>query len=477
MTRAAAGAAAAAVLLSGLKVVAFGDETTAPAPAGAAGTASGAPPSSAPYGVLPGKALPPMGAFTDSGAEGVQSLAALQKWLGGTDIRVGHTYLPGDSWDAIEGDTGLLRPWADWRRADHSRMLVLNVPMQEHNEDRLSDYEVRGLIQQGASGEDDEHFTRLARRLVSLGVPDTVIVLGWEMNGTTYAHRCGPDPEGWKAYWNRIVAAMRAVPGQHFRFDFAPNRGQDAIAWTECYPGDASVDIVGMDSYDQPPGESFFDQVTEPYGLQAQVTFAARHHKPISYPEWGLFRNGDNPDYMSLMLAWIARHRPVYQTLTDYCPHGVLECTDNPKATAVYRALLYGRKVAPVLPVLPAVPATPKPTPTHTPTPAPTASVPGTPAGTPTVKPTVKPTATPPAKPPVQGLAPTATPTAVPLPTTLPTPAATTGAVTARPAPAPAAATVESCAPLPLSDELKKSYDDAQVCVKLRPKSGARGKA
>ncbi|MEE4541241.1 glycosyl hydrolase [Streptomyces sp. V4-01] len=421
-----------------------------------------------------------MGAFTDSGEQGVRSLAALQTWLGGTDIRVGHTYLPGDTWDAIEGDTGLLQPWADWQRAEPGRMLVLNVPMQQHNEDHLSDYQVRGLIQRGASGAYDAHFTRLAQHLVSLGVPDTVIVLGWEMNGATYSHRCGPDPAGWKAYWNRVVAAMRAVPGQHFRFDFAPNRGRDAIAWTECYPGDASVDVVGMDSYDQPPGESFFDQVTEPYGLQAQVAFAARHHKAISYPEWGLFRNGDNPDYMSLMLTWIAQHRPLYQTITDYCPHGVWQCTDNPKATAVYRALLYGRKVAPVVPA-PTPTATPtvtaKPTPTAPPTPTlpatpgatPTPALPPAPAVTPpqTAAPTAKPTPAPTAKP-------TAPPTAVPLPGTLPAPA---GAGAARPVPAPAGALVESCAPMPLSEELKKSYDDAEVCVKLRPKARASGKA
>jgi beta-mannanase len=285
-----------------------------------------------------------MGAFTDSGAAGVRSIAALETWLGGTQMRVGHTYLPGDTWSGIEGDSGVLRPWAAWKRARPDRLFVLNVPMQEDNEGDVPDDEVRDLILAGARGAYDAHFTRLARRLVDLGVPDTVIVLGWEMNGITYTHRCAPDPADWKVYWNRVVAAMRAVPGQRFRFDFAPDRGLDAIGWTACYPGDATVDIIGMDSYDQPPGESFYDQVTEPYGLQAQVDFAARHRKAVSYPEWGLFRNGDDPDYMSLMLAWIAAHKPLYQSITDYCPHGVRLCRDNPKSSAVYRAMLSGER-------------------------------------------------------------------------------------------------------------------------------------
>ena len=136
---------------------------------------------------------------------------------------------------------------------------------------------------------------------------------------------------------------MRSVPGQKFRFDFTPSRGLDAVPWTECYPGDDTVDVIGMDAYDQPEGKSFDEQVTEPYGLQEHVDFAKAHNKPISYPEWGLFRNGDNAEYMRRMLAWIDEHKPLYNTLTDYCPHGVWQCDDNPQASQVYRSMLSGR--------------------------------------------------------------------------------------------------------------------------------------
>ena len=78
------------------------------------------------------------------------------------------------------------------------------------------------------------------------GAGDAVIVLGWEMNGITYTGRCAPNPPMWKIYWRRIVATMRSVDGARFRFDFAPSRGRDAIPWTECYPGDDVVDIIGM---------------------------------------------------------------------------------------------------------------------------------------------------------------------------------------------------------------------------------------
>ena len=264
----------------------------------------------------------------------------LGQWLGGYHMRVGRTYLPGDLWSNIEGGAGFLDKWAEWRRAEDDRLFVLNVPMQERNEARLSDEEVRGLLRRGAAGDFDEHFVALANRLVELGVPDTILVLGWEMNGVTYTHRCAPDPVSWMAYWRRIVSAMRSVPGQRFRFDFAPNRGMDDIPWTECYPGDDVVDIIGMDSYDQPKGETFDEEISEPYGLQHQVDFARAHGKEISYPEWGLFRNGDNATYVLRMLAWMDQHKPLYGTFSDYCPFGLWQCPDNPYSAALVRVWL-----------------------------------------------------------------------------------------------------------------------------------------
>ncbi|MFD7696328.1 glycoside hydrolase family 26 protein [Streptomyces sp. NPDC059805] len=337
---------------------------------------------------------PAFGAYLHYGPAGVQRMQQLTHWLGGQEPRVGHTYLPGDLWTNIEGGHGFLDSWAAWRRAKSDRMLVLNVPMMERNESGLSDATVRTLLRRAASGAFDEHYEALAERLVGLGVPDTVIVLGWEMNGITYTHRCGPDPESWKRYWRRIVRVMRAVDGQRFRFDFAPSRGRDAVPWPACYPGDDVVDIIGMDAYDQPRGLTFDQQVSEPYGLQHHVDFARRHGKPISYPEWGLFRNGDNITYMLRMLAWMDQHKPLYNTITDYCPHGVWLCSDNPRASALYRLLLsapvYSRpQPAPVtpdatpspatLPALATPPATPEPAGAATPAPTPAPTTPQAP--------------------------------------------------------------------------------------------------
>ncbi|WP_369169496.1 glycosyl hydrolase [Streptomyces sp. R28] len=334
-----------------------------------------APPAEPPEGRIARQ--PAFGAYLDYGPAGPERMKELGRWLGGHEPRVGHTYLPGDLWRNIEGGHDFLDSWAKWRQDRADRMLVLNVPMMERNEENVPDADVRQLLRRAADGEFDDHFEVLAERLVELGAEDTVIVLGWEMNGVTYTHRCAPDPERWKRYFRRIVTVMRSVPGEDFRFDFAPSRGRDAIPWTQCYPGDDYVDIVGMDAYDQPRGLTFDQQVSEPYGLQHHVEFARAHDKPISYPEWGLFRNGDNITWMLRMLAWMDEHKPLYNTITDYCPHGVWLCSDNPRASALYRLLLSSPFVpqphpqpepGPSVPV-PTAPTTPaEPDPTADPT-------------------------------------------------------------------------------------------------------------
>ncbi|MER7762445.1 glycosyl hydrolase [Streptomyces sp. NPDC097619] len=432
-----------------------------------------------------------VGAYLHYGAPGVARIKELSSWLGGRELRVGHTYLPGDLWSNIEGRADFLDDWARWRKAKEDRLFVLNVPMQERNEAGVPDQEVARLIRAGADGRYDVHFKRLAERLVSLGIPDTVIVLGWEMNGITYTHRCGPDPENWKAYWKRIVTTMRSVPGQEFRFDFAPNRGTDAIGWTRCYPGDDVVDIIGMDSYDQAPGRSFDEHITQPFGLRDQVDFARAHGKQISYPEWGLFRHGDNPEYMRRMLGWIDQQKPLYHTITDYCPHGVWQCGQNPRSSQVFRELMSRPRPEPTVPPIPTPPVVPSPPVVPTP-PAPTPVVPTPPVPSPVVPspvppspslpvpPVVPPVPTPPVPtPPVVEPPVTPKPSVPPVPPVTPKPSVPpVPPVTPKPSlppvapeppaePKPPVNDKEWCVPLDFDDWLSGLVGKQKVCVKI----------
>ena len=316
-------------------------------------------PTAAPIPVAPGTGVASQrqlfGVFLGSDETGIERIPQFEEWLGGRRLEVGHTYLPGTTFQDISGSPQLLEPWGRWKAENPGALFVLNVPMAAPNEaseqearqggQALTDDQVSNLLGAGANGEFDDVYRTLGQRLVQLGLADAVIVPGWEMNGTTYSHRCAPYPQAWQQFFRRVVAAMRSVQGQRFLFDFNPSRGRDAIAWTECYPGDDVVDIIGMDTYDQPEGRTWEDFVTEDYGLQDHVDFATQHGKPISFPEWGLFRNGDNPEYIRQMAEWIRTHDVVYSTYTNYCPHTVLQlgpessgCA-NPQSAEVLREL------------------------------------------------------------------------------------------------------------------------------------------
>src|SRR5207247_2060584 len=141
------------------------------------------------------------------------------------------------------------------------------------------------------------------------------------------------------AYWRQIVTTMRAsAPG--LRFDWCPTLGLGALPTDQAWPGDAYVDYVGSDVYDQawePGGGSipnaadrWNNLLTQPYGLNWLAEFAAAHGKQITLPEWGLIDRadghggGDNPLFIRQMHRWIldqhvasAAHRlaPLFQPL------------------------------------------------------------------------------------------------------------------------------------------------------------------
>ena len=75
------------------------------------------------------------------------------------------------------------------------------------------------------------------------------------------------------------------------------------------YPGDAYVDVIGLDLYHRPSDGATLDEsgFEEDFGvvLRAHHDFATEHGKPVSYPEWGM-RGVDDPTFIREMHAWLA---------------------------------------------------------------------------------------------------------------------------------------------------------------------------
>ena len=115
---------------------------------------------------------------------------------------------------------------------------------------------------------------------------------------------------------------MRSVPGAHFLFDWCVNANYRDIPLADFYPGNAYVDIIGIDFYDQTgvsipavgqPGR-FQALANEPLGLYAVEAFAAAHNKPLSIPEWGtVTTQGDDGAYVTAIGNFVASNDVAYQ--------------------------------------------------------------------------------------------------------------------------------------------------------------------
>ncbi len=184
-----------------------------------------------------------------------------------------------------------------------------------------------------AAGADDARFRALGALLVKDGFAGAIINLGREMTGGWYnwSERKCPrtEPRCYALAWRHAVDAMRAVPGQHFRFLWTAFPG--AAAATDAWPGASYVDLVGTDVYDWygGPGSTYphtasgqldhdakWQQIlTQPGGLDWLAQLSQLTGKQAAIPEWGLdfhsFGGQDDPAFIARMLAWLHAHHAI----------------------------------------------------------------------------------------------------------------------------------------------------------------------
>ncbi|MCU1495354.1 MAG: hypothetical protein JWO62_3118 [Acidimicrobiaceae bacterium] len=205
----------------------------------------------------------------------------------------------------------------------------------------------------GAAGAYDKYARQLSENLIRAGFGYSVIRLGPEMNGPWENDWIGTTPvqrRQWARYFARIVRTMRGVPGAHFLFDWNVNAGYENLPLTGYYPGNAYVDIVGVDAYDEapiplPPVSSptrWTVLVTEPLGLTQIYKFARQHRKPLSIPEWAtLDTHGDDSRYVDAMGRFVLSHDVAYQCWYDVGDNHIfqLNALQAPNSLAAYIAL------------------------------------------------------------------------------------------------------------------------------------------
>jgi hypothetical protein len=293
-----------------------------------------------------------VGAGNPSGVAGFDSAT-------GAHVTVVEDYLPGGSWSTIDGSGGSLN-WmlGQWRGTGYQ--MVLGVPML----DTPSSDSLAG----GATGAYNSYFAILAQNLVAGGQGNAILRIGQEFTGSWNAWKVtdATDAANYAEYYRQIVTTMRSVAGQDFKFIWEgadPQDGSYAGAYTalQSYPGNAYVDYIGTDTYDQSwagacglafnntttatQSECSWNSTTLP-GLNRVADFAFISGKPVVFPEWGLAIRGDghgmgdDPTFISDMAGWMSSHAVAFDDYFDFDVTGQVDAiTDGnfPASLAAYR--------------------------------------------------------------------------------------------------------------------------------------------
>ena len=258
----------------------------------------------------------------------------------GHQVRYAMDFLDGTSWATISDPSWLLSQWQG-----KGYQMIWGVPILPNS---------GASLDVGATGAYNQYFEALSAALVAGGQGSSVIRLGWEFNGGWFPWAANGHAASFVAYWRQIVDSMRSIPGANFKFEWNPTRGDLGVGdLASYYPGDAYVDIVGLDVYDVEwasyPGAvaEWQKMLTQSYGLNWLASFGAAHGKPLAIPEWGLgwtdlpvgsggVGGGDNAYFVQQMANWVNSNNVVNVIAWQYGSDPLPDASQFPNATAAF---------------------------------------------------------------------------------------------------------------------------------------------
>jgi Glycosyl hydrolase family 26 len=252
-----------------------------------------------------------------------------------------------------QGWAGIVQPtWPVTTVASFPGRLILSVPPYPQG---------AGSNATCATGAYDAQWRTFGTFLVAHHRADTIVRLGWEFNGTWFYWNTGANPAAFKSCYQHVAAAIRSTdPSALMDWTFTAHRssipaGGNAYA---AYPGDASVDFIGIDPYDMWPAShtdtAWNSQCSGTNGLCGAIAFARAHGKKVGIGEWGVAScnaggGGDNSFYITQMYRTLMANAGMigYEAYFDDPTPGnvcssIVNGRQNPKAAAAYKAL-FGR--------------------------------------------------------------------------------------------------------------------------------------
>ena len=254
-------------------------------------------------------------------------------------VDVVHAFAGRRSWAEVVSAGWIMDSYADF-----DGLLVISQPFWPERSG--------GSLGACAAGRYDGRWADYGRTLARHGRTDVLTRLAWEFNGDWFEWSA-TDVGAWKACYRSVVDAVRSTaPAARFEWTLNAHGSQtcggDAY---RCYPGDAHVDVVGIDPYDHYPSSQseaeFERQCRDRHGLCAAIDFARAHGKRVGVGEWGVISSGigDNPLYVREMFETFRRAGDVmlYDTWFNSAEHeSTLDRRDNPRSAATYRSLFGG---------------------------------------------------------------------------------------------------------------------------------------
>ncbi|HWM41263.1 MAG TPA: glycosyl hydrolase, partial [Burkholderiales bacterium] len=248
---------------------------------------------------------PEIGAYRWDAPAGPANIDGFSDWLGSA-VTIASLFHGRNTWSEIEGQDAQLSAWSQWVRAENGRNVVIAIGM----------FPPGGSLASCAAGSYDANWRRLADNLAFHGLHWAYLRLGWQMESAGNEWAAPPGSGRQASYagcFRRIVQAMRQEqPANQWKFVFNvgdttwPDRAYLESVW----PGDAYVDVVGVNAYDlswipnsypYPSGCDANCRQTRQqtswehrsWSLVDIRNFAAAHGKPLAFPEWGMLARQD----------------------------------------------------------------------------------------------------------------------------------------------------------------------------------------
>jgi uncharacterized membrane protein YgcG len=181
----------------------------------------------------------------------------------------------------------------------------------------------------------------------------------------------GQFKQAWVRYYN-IIQQELVQKGYDAKVVIGYNwgSGNSGVSVHDAWPGDAYVDVVGVDMYDvwwgtNPPtcittADRWNQQLSwnDPagnFGLNSWVSFASSHGKPLGFGEWGLSDKTacDNPYWITQMNNWFRANagtgpgQILYEAYFNVRGYGACNIypqsgSESPNGAATYASLSWG---------------------------------------------------------------------------------------------------------------------------------------